>query len=359
MTIPIGIHGEHRLVPICFERACRGDPHAAYPDIDNRGSRAPELGPVVAITAGTEIVVQLTRVCIDPNASLFVTSSDPAVTVTDPADGKVPTGPKAEIHLRGVTGGTPKKAALEVRFGSITGVIIQKIEVWCYQRRTIQVTPHMVTIAQVGGLAAPVPSTANVANIRAQVQAVWQQAGIHVAFQAVQNENVTFATAGIMSDSPFPGELATLLNTNHIPNTINVYFVHQIGLGGTLGYGISRPSSVTFGTGNPGIVLGDQTAGGAVHTTAWAANDLAHEIGHFLQLWHPNNLQPPNEREDTWCRRMLMHNYNSLTPLGNWKDDVGYGAGRRGSLITLKHIPHITTDAEVHTSRAAVSAGPY
>jgi hypothetical protein len=154
----------------------------------------------------------------------------------------------------------------------------------------------------------------------------------------------------------------TLLTTNWVANTINAYFVRQIGTGNTLGYGFSRPSSVTFATTNPGIILGDQ-AGGSVHDSPWAGNDLAHESGHFFQLWHPNNQQPPSEREDTWSRRFLMHNHNTQRIMSNWKDDNGYGAlgrsARRGALVTHKHIQHIATDNECTTARRAILAGPY
>ena len=317
---------------------------------------------MVGIQQGREVQVRLERVLIDPTATLFATSSDATkVAVAAPADGRLPSGAETDLTLRGVRGGgtNGEAADIEVRYGAVDGPIIGTLTAWCFRARRLTITPHLVTIGQTGGGAAAVASTADVNAIMAIVRRVWRPAGITFRVGAVQNDAVTFATAGILSDNPFPGEVRTLLNTNWVPNTINAYFVPQIGTGGTLGYGFSRASSATFGTGNPGIILGDRTATGAVHDTMWAANDLAHEIGHFLRLWHPNNLQPPNHREDTWCRRMLMHNFNLMATHNNWKDDVGYGRRRRGCLITNKDLPRITTDSESRTARAAALAGPY
>lgn len=363
MAVPVSIYKERRLVLLRWKRATTGNPNAAKPEVDDRGFRSPELAPIVGVLAGKQITVRLERVAIDASAKLVLKSSDvTAMKVVSPADGVVPNGATADIQLEGVTGGDPKEAVLEVHHDSDTGPLLSRLVVRVFTERRVRITPHLVTIAQTGGAVPAVATTANVNAIMDHVRAIWAPAGVAFTVGASVNENLTFATAGVVSDNPFPGEINTLLATNHVANTINVYFVGGIGTGNTLGYGFSRPSSVTFGTGNPGIILADQ-AGGQAHDTPWAGNDLAHEIGHFLQLWHPNNLQPPNEREDTWCRRMLMHNFNTEVIQGNWKDDVGYGAlggsARRGALVTHKDIPHITTDGEVRTARAAVLSGPY
>ncbi|WP_394838684.1 hypothetical protein LVJ94_17475 [Pendulispora rubella] len=362
MGIPLSVYGERRVVLLRWRRARHGDPHLNYPDVDNRATRAPELAPVVGIQAGEEAVVRLERRAIDPNAELHVVSSDKGkVDVVLPADGKVPSGPHADIRLSGVSGGNPNEVKLEVRFGSATGPIVSILIVRCFSRRRVVMTPHLVTIAGPTG-AGGIASTANVAAIMSHVRAIWRHCGVDFTINATVNDTLNFASPGVVSDTPFPGEVATLLSTNWVPNSINAYFVQRIGAGGTLGYGFSRPSSVTFALPNPGIILADR-AGPAVHDTAWAGNDLAHEAGHFFQLWHPNNQQPPTEREDTWSRRMLMHNFNTQPIMSNWKDDNGYGAiggsARRGALVTHKDIPAIATDRECTTARNAIVAGPY
>lgn len=363
MGLPLSIYKERRVVMLRWKRARHGDPHRHYPEVDVRGTKSPEFAAITGILQGHEAIVRVERELIDNAAELWVTSSDETkVTVVDPADGKLPAGAHADIKISGVAGGNPAEVSLEVRFGSKTGPIVSKLLVRCFTRRRVTITPHIVTIHDSTG-ANGVPSTANVAAIMDHVRAIWRPAGVELTVGATRNDPVNFATANVLSDSPFPGEIRTLLLTNWQAGTINAYFVRQIGTGNVLGYGFSRPSSVTFGTGNPGIILGDQTAGGMVHDTAWAGNDLAHEAGHFFQLWHPNNQQPPTEREDTWSRRMLMHNHNTQVIMNNWKDDNGYGAlggsARRGALVTHKHIHGIATDNETATARAAILAGPY
>ncbi|MEZ4298382.1 MAG: hypothetical protein R3B70_25750 [Polyangiaceae bacterium] len=361
--MPLSIYKERRVVMVRWKRARHGDPHRHYPEIDWRGTKSPEFAAIVGVMQNHEAHVRLERENIDNSAQLYVVSSDDTkVQIVDPADGKVPAGARADIKIKALVGGNPGEAHVEVRFGDKAGPILSKLLVRCFTRRRVTITPHIVTIHNSAG-AGGAASTANVANIMAHVQAIWRPSGVEFTIGATQNETVNFATANILSESPFPGEIRTLLMTNWVANTINVYFVRQIGTRGVLGYGFSRPSSVTFGTGNPGIILGDQTAGGSIHDTAWAGNDLAHEAGHFFQLWHPNNQQPPTEREDTFARHMLMHNYNTQPVQGNWKDDNGYGAigssARRGALVTHKHITGIATDNETSTARGAIVAGPY
>lgn len=361
------IYKEQRVVLVRFRRSKHGNPSFLRPDIDDRGTRN-EYGPIVGLSQGKEITVRLERLMIDKSAELHVKSSDTSVAkISDPATGTLPSTDKTDIKIKGVAGGNaaPKTAKIQVRYKSATGPIIHELIVWCFRRRTLNVTPHIVTISGKGPPVVPgTASTANVAQIMTHVRAIWRPVGVRINVGTTQNDAVTFGTANIVSDNPFPGEIKKLLQTNWVANTINVYFVRQIAAtGGTLGYGFSRSSSVTFGTGNPGIILADQAANGSVHDTIWAGNDLAHEIGHFLKLWHADNKQPPNEREDTWCRRMLMHNFNLQPKQNNWKDDVGYGQSggfsRRGALITNKNLAKITGDRESRTARSALVAGPY
>lgn len=363
MALPLSVYRERRVVMIRWTRARTGDPHRHYPEVDDRGTRAAEHAAIVGMMQNHEAYVRLLRENIANDAALFVTSSDAAkVEVREPAGGALPAGERATIKLKALIGGNPGEAHVEVRFGSTTGPIISRLLVRCYTARTVQITPHVVTIHDGTG-AGGSPSTADVNAIMAHVQAIWRPCGVTFNVGATRNDPVNLATANVLSNAPFPGEIRTLLTTNWAAGTINVYFVRQIGTQTTLGYGFSRPMSVTYATGNPGIILADGHAHGGVHDTPWSGNDLAHEIGHFLQLWHPNRQELPNHREDTWARRMLMHNSNRQTVQNNWKDDNGYGSlggrPRRGALITHKHIAGISTDNETTTARGAILAGPY
>jgi hypothetical protein len=126
---------------------------------------------------------------------------------------------------------------------------------------------------------------------------------------------------------------------------------------------------------NPGIVLGARTAGSRRTDLIHWANDVAHEVGHFFRLSHFHRAETPNERQETWARRMLMHPSNEMRNVSDWPDnsfthrprfdDIGYGTtggyGYRGCLITQKNVPVIRGDAESRTVRTTVlgSSGPY
>ena len=383
MSIELEAFATRRVVLVRVERAVTGDPVPDAPDLDDRGYRAPFRGPLVTVAAGRTVRVKLVRVMLEAATPVFLESSNPAVfTIADPADGRVPAVAEHDVRITGVNGGANRRdAVLRVRLRDASGPIVHELHVATVRPLTVQLTPHVVTVrsATVAGTA----PAANVAAIMAKVADVWVHYGITVNVQPVQNKTVTLATADIASDNPFPGELATLLasnwpdgTTNWVPNTINAYFVRQLGTGNTLGYGFSRTSFAGFGLSNPGILLGDRTAGGGRSGLMHYANDLAHEIGHFFRLWHPENVQPPNEREDTWSRRMLMHNFNLMRGPNPWPRndgsgnpftqrprfaDAGYGAQNRGCAITVKDLPQLNTDAEMATARATIvaPAGPY
>jgi hypothetical protein len=162
----------------------------------------------------------------------------------------------------------------------------------------------------------------------------------------------------------------TLLAHSYARASINAHFVKCIDIPTypeLLGLGLSRSNAAAYGLPQPGIILADTNLNGdnRVGDTMWLGNDLAHEIGHFLQLEHPEKKQPPNERKDFWSRRMLMHNFNLQAASGDWRDDFGYGSSggdiRRGCMVTMKNLAQLTTDGECTTARATITspAGPY
>lgn len=384
MSIPLNVCKCHRIVMTRFTRAVTGDPVIDKPDMDDRGYTGTDHGPVVGICEGDTVIVRLSRELIEDSAVLYVTSSDTSVvTVAAPALGKLPATQNMDLSLQGVAGGNPKTAKIQVRYGSNIGHVIHELSVWVFKPLDVDLTPHMVTISQTGSANPGIGTVANLNAIMDLVRAIWRPCGVTFTVAAAKNDAVSLAAAGVVSDAGWDNvnqaqntELNTLVSTNWVPNSINAYFVNQIGTGNTLGYGFSRASSVTFKLSNAGIILADQTAGGGRSGDVHWANDLAHEIGHFFQLWHPENLQPPNEREDTWSRRMLMHNFNLMRGHDPWPahdgdgvaykyrpllDDVGYGGSRRGCLITMKHFTQLQTDGECPTSRATISSatGPY
>jgi hypothetical protein len=371
MSIAQEIYKSHRMVMVRFKRACTGNPQIDKPDIDDRGATGTtDHGPVVGICEGDTITVRLSRELIANNAQLFITSTDNTVVkVVSPPLGKLPNTVDMDIQLKGLSGGNPKTAKLQVRYESNVGRIIHELIVWVYTPVDVDITPHMVTITGTGTIA-------NLNEIMTLLKAIWRPCGVKFSVGATKNDPLAFATAGVVSDAPWYStadprgasltELNTLLSTTSVANTINAYFVNQIGTVGTLGYGISRASAITHKFTKPGVVLADRTAGSAREDVMHWANDLAHEIGHFFGLWHPESLQPPNVRKDTWSRRMLMHNFNLMHGKGVYPappllEGADYGDRRRGCFITMKNFAQLTTDGECATSRATINsaAGPY
>lgn len=370
VAITKSIYKWQRVVMVRFSRCPNprdprvnsGLPRADAPDVDDRGFTGTDHTSIVGITQGNSSTIRLVREEIEESAQLFVTSSDTnVVTILNPANGSLPNETCTAIKLHGLNGGNPRTAKIEVRFGNISGPIIHELGVWVFRPLRIRVTPHLVTIEQAGGGVAPIVSGANINEIMKMARAIWLPAGVTLNVGAIENDNVTFATAGIVSDNPFPNEINTILSTNWVPNTINIYFVHRIGASETLGYGLSRTTATTWGLANPGILIADTTASGFIRDTLSWANTIAHEIGHFFRLSHVENQNADNPRDDTWSRRMLMYPLNMLTQMNNWKDQVGYGNLRRGCLITMKNLTQLATDGECNTARSTISsaAGPY
>jgi hypothetical protein len=367
-TVPLEIYKERRVVMVRWVRGKSGDPDAQFPEVDARGTRALDAyGPIVGMMAGKTATVGLLRELIDPAADLYVDvhSGGECVSIVNPADGHLPATATMSVGLSCLSGDDdPSDATIEVRFGSLTGPVISTLLVRCYPPRNINITPHIVTINDATGTGGT-PSVAVVADVMAQAQAIWRPCGIFFNVSPTLNDPVSLATANVLAETR--AELTTLLGTRNIPGTINAYFVPQIGAGSFSGLGFSRPTSVKLGVGNPGIILADQVIDSGttiVRDATWGGATIAHESGHFLGLPHPNSLNPPNEREDTWSRLDLMHNFYRLMIQGNWKDDLGYGApiagnGRRGALITNKDLPHIVPDSQCSKARQAIHDGPY
>lgn len=381
ITIPA--FGLRRVVLVRCTRAALGDPVGDAPDVDERGYGDPYPGPLTSIASGRTVKVALLRINLDTTTPLFVESSDPsALTIADPANGAVAAQERADLQLTGVDGGTSfRTAEVRIRIGSASGPVIHSLFVLVLKPVTVRMTPHRVTIN--GAHASGTAPLADVDTIMAKVADIWVHAGVTIKVQPVQDASITLQTPNIVSDNPFPGELKKMLadkwpdgTTNWIPNTINAYFVSQLGTASTLGFGFSRQSFSGFGLPNPGILLGDRTAHSTRSGLIHYANDLAHEVGHFFTLWHAGNKEPPNEREDTWSRRMLMHNFNGMRGIDPWPandgdghpfaerprfNNAGYGDLRRGCMITLRDLPQFTGDGECLTARAAIlsAAGPY
>ena len=366
MTIDITYHKRKRLSLVRFSRATTGNPVIDKPDPDTRGFASPEFGAVLPVTENKTVFVRLNRDNMDPGADLFVKSSDEAIfTVAGLTGGKLPTGATQDIQVVAKGGGTPKKASLEVRFGALDGPIISKLAVFVFIKRTLRITPHNLSIKSAS--AAAIPSAVDINSVIGLVRAIWAQCGLELTVSATVTDAHTFAVAGRVGRG---NERNRVLSARFIPNTINAYFAHQLegSTGGTLGLGFSRAFITANGLPNPGILLGDGNVAGTDRSTdnMWLANDLAHEIGHFLRLDHTERKEPPDNRTDLWSRRRLMHNFNTQGSSGDFHDLVGYGDRapgdvRRGCFVSMKDLSQLTTDGEVAVVRSTIESatGPY
>jgi hypothetical protein len=153
-----------------------------------------------------------------------------------------------------------------------------------------------------------------------------------------------------------------LIRTNRMVGTINVYFVRRIWNtqeadgGGTLGLGLTVVDRTNYG-----VILAD----GANE------NDLAHELGHVLNLdyhaggdiGHADDVSAGSNLRDTiWTRRRLMYAFRPTGFVGDgspaYLTDVGYGAYVRGSLITVKNTTGDATDGETAEARRRARSLP-
>jgi hypothetical protein len=91
------------------------------------------------------------------------------------------------------------------------------------------------------------------------------------------------------------------------------------------------------------------------------ANDLAHELGHFLDLdTHTGDDVNNNHiRDDVETKRHLMYNFNPYNTTPAHQADVSYGAGVRGALIAVKDFAVDPTDGSVARSRRRARPVPF
>ena len=388
MAISKAVYRWERIVPVRFARA----PHATdatkgtgptsgnAPDPDDRGFLPTAVGgpiipvglnPSVAADARPLTRVRLIREDIDNTADLYISAETAGIIdLVTPAAGTAPPQQKEMlITFRATAAGTTN---LRVHFGN-NGPVIYQGQVVVSRIIWVPVSVHAPRITgtvQTDTAGAVVPETATRAGGSAA-------AFLTAARQYFTDANKVFFPYGIQFwvdpavDYATPialtnqgmvddltAEFGRVMALNRRAKTINVYFVPQIAgptnaanptpadnvLGSTIGF---RRSPATFG-----LVLAD----GALPSA------LAHELGHILGLinsatWiHSNAVNdaafPGTGREvrsDIVTRRRLMYAYAQISVTGSrpYRNDVGYGSGRAGAMLTVKQLNNDSTDDEM------------
>jgi len=363
------VHGFRRIVPLTIERAVTGPAVADAPDVDDRGwdpdpsgasyTLADVHGPVVGLTEGTDVRVKLKRVRIEDTAELFLVSKDTGtVTIAAPSGGgPVPANGIFTLHgVSGATGGTANKfVVVEVRLGSTTGPLMMEFGVRVFQRILLDVLPHLVTI---NGTACNTDHF-DVEDLATGVNAIWRPCGIQFRFLPTTGQDVTmtgYVTAGEITyndtnaavgsvAAQYWNEFWQLRQQKRGANQINVYFAGQFTNVGNA----AHPHALNAMTWDK---VNDPTNHGIVMKDGADANDLAHELGHFLSLPHADDkTQNDHSREDMWVCRQLMYAFRPFAAQVGWREELGYGHQQRGALITLRNRAQFNRDAEWYDAR--------
>ncbi len=402
----IQVHVQNRfqiIVPLRVDRAVRGVPQLDAPDVDDRGwvnNRAAGLnidnarGALFGTTVGDVVRLKVVREDLDDGVPLFVTATGNQVAIHEPAGGG-PLPADGIFSVRALAD-TTTGSKLQIRLGSAKGAVACEADAHTFTPKTVFITPHVCTIHSAtaatvagGGGTGQAPSVngnilddAGTASLfDTIIRPIWRPAGVEFTIGAVQPEVFT-GDDGFTSDNvALQGttQIQTVFARNRQADTCNIYFLHTTDQ--FLGLGLNFEARGVLGANNSGILVGVngfRRANGVFRSRRSAGadlvhelgNDVAHEIGHFLNLAHADHADSPG-RVDTYNRRFLMHPNNLLPPavtpptgVPPRLDDIGYGQvntvdnsgnpivrGHRGCLLTFKHHPSHTSDGEVMTVR--------
>jgi hypothetical protein len=323
---------------------------------------------------------------LSADAPLFISSADPGkLTIVSPSPnpGQLPSGETVHIDFR--ASNTDGDVKIRIHAQKLEGPIIAELTVHISQLLTITCAVHRTAIYRPPSTRTAVNTTArtfaDIDNLMAEVNRQWRPCGIDFSIDTRKdNTNLTNQVArnGI---NPTDGALlcpvygsgeanenfTLLMETNKVNRRLNIHFVRQIRAASANG----QPFYIGFGSSSEkGLVVSDTTS-----DLETQAHTLAHELGHILNLSGVQHTVPEdahsdddpqwtakvaNRRHDLYTRRRLMYymvglNARDRTGTGGRYAfdgrDVGYGNGRSGHMITIKHLNQDKTDNEYTDAR--------
>ncbi len=376
---------QQAIVPIRFIRAVTGAPVKDAPDVDDRafvmGARtgswgnSAARGAQVAITEGDTIRVKVLREDIESTANLYVSSTDTSVIqVITPVSG-APIPNDDIISIKGIIDKKNSPVTVQIHYGAQDGPVIGEIEPHIFKLIRLRLAMHLVDIYS-GDTSRWNASAATLqTNMEALVQQandIWRPVGVELradnmliirdlirrnpangarsqffhrssaswrSLPSPLGATGNFTTTGTVTDNSAWGnsqyrEFDTLIKLNFVRNRVNVYCVNS----GTGWVGLSYVGL------NRGLAIDDS-----------ASNfDFAHELGHYLNLDHAdeNAAGTDADNKENWLLRRLMYsNWPPATP--PHRNNVGYGGGQYGALLSVKKLPgdYSKADGEVAKSR--------
>ncbi|MCB9841087.1 MAG: hypothetical protein H6809_05515 [Phycisphaeraceae bacterium] len=367
------------IVPLRFNRANHGQlPNIDCPEVDDRGyikGNRPNpwgdttvRGPSFGVLAGDAVRVRVVRDDIDGDVPLAATSSDPAVLTVRNANGLI--APDGELWVEGQASGT---AAIDIHLGDARGPVLGQADVRVHSRLRVALTPHLVRIdsTTTNGVVPAMPIDQMIRRLRA----IWRPCGIDFNVRATVNDTTRLPSNRVnfmdLESANWLTDVRGILGLQRSrlglaagtrDQSINWYIIQEFVPGAdgstTVGLGVSRRTADDWGVNDTGIIVAAR-ANGAARDHEFSSRTLAHEVGHFFRLEHVQRRNADRPVRDTYGRRQLMYPLSSLSggtggvALPRF-DNVGYGDGVRGCLLTMKNHNHHSTDGECATARNAI-----
>ncbi|MBX9601997.1 MAG: hypothetical protein K2X35_13365 [Bryobacteraceae bacterium] len=330
-------------------------PRADQPPLDKRGYAFWQGGPILTMTQGAEVRVLLQRMNIDETAPLTLAVSgslEPEGLAQRPSGvWTVPDGDSIELRLRAPLAPRPEQV-LNVGSGRLRDVapdplayqysrvsvrwrdfVIKTLDVFAFEPIRLRIVPRLVFVSGFGTHPSMPFGQVVTAEALRVVNAVWAQAGIQFTMDPLSE--IRLQRSGRVSGQfSYGADCRDMFQQGITAGAINVYLVdhdetfdaahaaytHRVGDTASPQPSIIVPNRANSTAGTSLWTQFDArlAGGGRVSRTAEQhfGQTLAHEIGHYLGLYHPYD--PAPRRVSPAAEQLLMHNTTasgSLIPI--------------------------------------------